>query len=210
MTTALFGDKYKYTMAQAWFKEGMGEDTVTYDYFSRNVDKRNYFLTAGLEPLLEKIENFRFTEKQLGYLRRKGYDEEFVKYLTDFKFTGDIHAMPEGTIAFANEPILRVTGPRIRASIIETLIENTLNAHTMLASKAARIVDAANGKAVVDFSPRRDHEHDAAMAVARSSYIAGAAGTALEEAGEKYGIPTFGTMGHEWIMSFATELDASW
>ena len=208
MTTGLFGDKYKYTMAQAWLKEGMAQDRVTYDYFTRNVDKRNYFLVAGIEPLLEKIQNFKFTGEQLDYLRKRGYDEQLVKYLKDFKFIGDIWGMPEGTVAFANEPILRVSGPRIETSIIETIIENTLNCHTMLASKAARIVKAANGKAVVDFSPRRDHEHDAAIAAARASYIAGVVGTSLEEAGEKYGIPTFGTMGHEWIMSFKTELEA--
>lgn len=208
MTTGLFGDKYKYTMAQAWLKEGMAQDKVTYDYFTRKVDKRNYFLVAGLEPLLEKIQNFKFTDDQLDYLRKRGYDEKFIDYLKDFKFTSDVWAMPEGTVAFANEPILRVSGPRIETSIIETIIENTLNCHTMLASKAARITKAANGKAVVDFSPRRDHEHDAALAAARASYIAGAIGTSLEEAGEKYSIPTFGTMGHEWIMSFKTELES--
>jgi len=208
MSTGLFGDKYKYTMAQAWYKAGKKDEIVTYDYFVRNVDKRNYFLVAGLEPLLEKITQFEFTEKQQEYLKKKGYDTEFIYYLKNFKFTGDIYAMPEGTVAFANEPILRVKGPRIEASIIETLIENTLNSHTMIASKAARITQSAQNKPLIDFSPRRDHEHDAAMTAARASYIAGFTGTSLEEAGEKYGIPTFGTMGHEWIMSFETELEA--
>lgn len=207
-TTALFGDRYKYTMAQAWLREGKACETVTYDYFARNVDKRNYFLVAGLEPLLEKIINFRFTQGQLEYLRKRGYDKALVDYCENFRFRGEIWAMPEGTAAFPNEPVLRVSAQRLEATLIETIIENTLNCHTMAATKAARIVKAARGKPVIDFSPRRDHEHDAAVAVARAGYIAGCIGTSLEEAGEKYGIQTFGTMGHEWVMSFETELEA--
>ncbi len=206
---ALFTDLYELTMADSYLRHGMNQQ-ATFDLFIRHFPRnRAFFLNVGLEQVVHYLLNMHFTEEAIAYLRSLGrFSEEFLTYLQDFRFTGDLWAMPEGTIFFPNEPVLRVTAPRIEAQIVETFLLNTLNANVMYASKAARVVIAAQGRGVADFSPRRDHGTDAAMKVARASYIAGCVGTSNVLAGQVYGIPVIGTMAHSYIMSFPTELDA--
>jgi nicotinate phosphoribosyltransferase len=156
----------------------------------------------------------RFGEPELAYLGSIGFPEDFLAYLSGFRFSGDIHAIPEGTVCFANEPLIRVTGPRIEAQILETLLLNQINFQTMVATKAARVVLAAGGgepgagDSVIDFSPRRDHGIDAAMKVARSAAVAGCGGTSNVAAAMRYGLRPVGTMAHSYVMSFEHEQEA--
>jgi Nicotinate phosphoribosyltransferase (NAPRTase) N-terminal domain/Nicotinate phosphoribosyltransferase (NAPRTase) family len=163
---------------------------------------------VGLGPALALVEAMRFGRDELIYLRRLGFARPFLDYLKAFRFSGRIDAMPEGTVAFAGEPLLRVTAPRIEAQLLETLLLNQINFQTAIATKAARLVLAAGTGAVVDFSPRRDHGVDAAMKAARAAAIAGAAGTSNVAAAKRYGLTPVGTMAHSYVLSFATELDA--
>jgi len=165
-------------------------------------------LFAGLEQVLLYLKSVRFTEEHLDYLRKQGFNNDFLRYLSNFKFTGDVWAAPEGSIAFPCEPLIRVTAPIIEAQLIETFLLNTVNLHTMIATKASRVVHAAKGKRVIEFGLRREHGIDAGMKVARSSYIAGCHGTSNVLAGLVYGIPLFGTMAHSFIMSYEREIDA--
>jgi len=150
----------------------------------------------------------RFNDEHLAYLKKLGFDENFLDYLRGFKFTGDVWAVPEGTVAFPCEPLIRVTAPIIEAQLIETFLLNTVNLQTMIATKASRVVHAAKGKTVIEFGLRREHGIDAGMKVARASYIAGCRGTSNVLAGLAYGIPVFGTMAHSFIMSYESEMDA--
>ncbi len=206
---ALLTDMYELTMADSYLRHGMNQ-RATFDLFVRHLPRnRAFFLNVGLEQALHYLLNMRFSEDAIAYLRsQKVFSEEFLTYLRDFRFHGTVWAMPEGTVFFPNEPVLRVTAPRIEAQIVETFLLNTINASVMYASKAARVVIAAQGRGVADFSPRRDHGTDAAMKVARASYIAGCVATSNVLAGHAYGIPITGTMAHSYIMSFPTELDA--
>jgi len=196
-------------MADAYLREGMN-DEATFDLFVRSLPPRRAFLiSAGLESALHYLERFNVDGEGIAYLRGLDlFSEEFLDYLGTFRFTGEVWAIPEGEVCFPPEPLLEVTAPRIEAQIIETFLLNTLNYQAMVASKAARIVLAAQGRAVVDFSPRRDHAADAAMKAARASYIAGCAGTSNVLAGKEYGIPVVGTMAHSYVMSFPDELSA--
>jgi nicotinate phosphoribosyltransferase len=202
-------DLYELTMAQSYFRERRNE-RATFELFVRSMPPRRSFLvSAGLDTVLAYLEGMRFTEEALAYLRRlQLFDEEFLDYLRAFRFGGDVRAIPEGEIFFPQEPLLEVTGSRIEAQIVETFLLNQVNLQSMIASKAARVVIAAAGRPVIDFSPRRDHGADAAMKVARSSYIAGCAGTSNVLAGMAYGIPVYGTMAHSYVMSFDDELEA--
>ncbi len=206
---ALLTDMYELTMADSYLRHGMNQ-RATFDLFVRHLPRnRAFFLNVGLEQALHYLLNMRFSEDAIAYLRsQKVFSEEFLTYLRDFRFHGTVWAMPEGTVFFPNEPVLRVTAPRIEAQIVETFLLNTINASVMYASKATRVVIAAQGRGVADFSPRRDHGTDAAMKVARASYIAGCVATSNVLAGHAYGIPITGTMAHSYIMSFPTELDA--
>ncbi len=205
----LLTDLYQLTMAASYFEHGKNE-IATFDMFVRKLPKnRNYLVAVGLEQVLEYLENLHFGEEDIAYLKKQGiFKDEFLEYLKEFRFTGDVYAVKEGTIIFANEPILRITAPRIEAQIVETYILNQINFQTMIASKASRIVHAAKKAAVVDFSPRRDHGSDAALKAARASYIAGCVGTSNVLAGKIYEIPIIGTMAHSYIMSFDDELEA--
>jgi nicotinate phosphoribosyltransferase len=205
----LLVDLYELTMAQCYFREGKNEP-ATFDLFVRTLPPRRAFLlNAGLESVLEYLEGLRFGPEALDYLRSLGlFDEEFLDYLRRFRFTGDVRALPEGEVFFPPEPVLQVTAPRIEAQIVETFLLNQVNFQVMVASKAARVVLAAGGRPVVDFSPRRDHGVDAALKVARSSYLAGCVGTSNVLAGMLYGIPVYGTMAHSYVMSFDSELEA--
>ncbi len=183
--------------------------TATFDLFIRRLpENRSYFLFAGLEDALHYLQSVKFTEEQLGYLKKQGFKWDFLEYLRNFKFTGEVWAVPEGTVAFPNEPLIRVTAPIIEAQLVETFLLNTINLQTMIATKASRVVHAAKGKSVIEFGLRREQGIDAGMKVARSSYIAGCQGTSNVLAGQTYDIPVFGTMAHSFVMSYPKEIDA--
>ena len=205
---SLFTDLYELTMCASYF-DNKKFDTATFDLFIRRLPpNRSYFLFAGLEQVLVFLGKMRFTDEQLAYLDKQGFEKPFLEYLRAFRFTGEVWALPEGTVAFPNEPLIRVTAPIIEAQLIETFLLNTVNLQTMIASKASRVVQAANGKSVIEFGLRREHGVDAGMKVARSSYLAGCQGTSNVLAGMAYGIPIFGTMAHSFIMSYEKEIDA--
>jgi len=206
---ALLLDLYELTMAQAYFAY-KPRTMATFDLFVRQLPRnRSYLVACGLEDILDYIHNLRFSREDLRYLKsRKLFSGAFLSYLAQFRFRGDIWAMPEGTIFFPQEPLLRVTAPIIEAQIIESFLLNTVNLQSMIASKAARVVVAAGGRPVFDFSLRRTHGAEAGLKVARSSYIAGFSGTATVEAGRLYGIPIVGTMAHSFVMSFKQEIES--
>ena len=205
-------DLYELTMAAAYFENGLHQPAL-FDLFIRRLpDHRSYLITAGLEQGLEYLSELRFTTDQIEYLRKhpvfKRVSDAFFDYLTNFRFTGDVWAMPEGTAAFAMEPLLRVKGPIIEAQIVETFLLSTINFQTMIASKAARVVRAAQGRSVIEFGTRRAHGTEAGLFAARAAYIGGCIGTSNVEAGLLFGIPTFGTLAHSFVMSFENEDDA--
>ena len=206
---SLLVDLYELTMADSYLRHDLNQQ-ATFDLFVRELPKnRNFLVFAGLESALEYLETLRFTPEALGYLESLNlFSQEFLDYLEKFRFTGDVWAVPEGEIVFPPEPLLELRAPRIEAQIVETFLLNQINFQTMIATKAARVVLAARGRAVVDFSPRRDHGADAALKAARSSYIAGCVGTSNVLAGQVYGIPVYGTMAHSYVMSFDDELSA--
>ncbi|HEY7250062.1 MAG TPA: nicotinate phosphoribosyltransferase [Methylomirabilota bacterium] len=209
--TSLLTDQYELAMSASYHRRGMNEAAV-FELFPRHLPPhRQWLLVAGLGPALSLVERMRFGAQELGYLASEGFHDEFLDYLSRLKFSGSIEAMPEGTIAFAGEPLVRVTAPRIEAQLLETLLLNQINFQTTIATKAARVVLAAgggqpgSGERVVDFSPRRDHGIDAAMKVARAAAIAGAGGTSNVAAAMRYGLRPVGTMAHSYVMSFDTE-----
>jgi len=205
---SLFTDYYELTMCASYF-DNKNFQPATFDLFIRRLpENRSYFLFAGLEQVLQYLQTIKFTEEHLAYLKKQGFNNDFLSYLRNFKFTGDVWALPEGTIAFPNEPLIRVTAPIIEAQLIETFLLNTINLQTMIATKASRVIHAAKGKSVIEFGLRREPGIDAGMKVARSTYIAGCQGTSNVLAGMVYGIPVFGTMAHSFIMSYPKEIDA--
>jgi nicotinate phosphoribosyltransferase len=206
---ALLVDLYELVMADSYLRQGMNQ-RATFDLFIRSLPPRRSFLVAaGLEAALAYLEGARFDAAEIDYLRGlRLFSDDFLAYLRGFRFSGEIWAIPEGEVVFPPEPILEVTAPRIEAQLVETFLLNALNYQIMVASKAARIVLAARGRGVVDFSPRRDHGADAALKAARAAYVAGSAGTSNVLAGMLYGIPVYGTMAHSYVMSFPDELSA--
>jgi nicotinate phosphoribosyltransferase len=213
--TSLLIDQYELAMAASYHRRGMNEPAIFELFVRRLPPNRDWMLFAGLGPTLRLVSELRFGERELAYLDSlELFRSEFLDYLGEFRFTGDIDAMPEGTVCFANEPLVRVTAPRIEAQLLETLLLNQLNFQTMAATKAARLVLAAgggepgSGDSVVDFSPRRDHGIDAAMKVARSAAIAGCGGTSNVAAAMRYGLRPVGTMAHSYVMSFEREEEA--
>ncbi len=205
---SLFTDYYELTMCASYF-DNKDFEPATFDLFIRRLpENRGYFLFAGLEEALQYLQNIKFNEDHLNYLKNQGFSQDFLEYLHNFKFTGEVWAVPEGTVAFPKEPLIRVTAPIIEAQLVETFLLNTINLQTMIASKASRVVHAAKGKSVIEFGLRREPGIDAGMKVARSSYIAGCQGTSNVLAGMAYGIPVFGTMAHSFIMSYSREIDA--
>ena len=204
----LFTDFYELTMCASYF-DNQKFEPATFDLFIRRLPpNRGYLLFAGLEQVLHYLQDIKFTEAHLSYLKKQGFNQSFLDYLRNFKFTGDVWAAPEGTVAFPCEPLIRVTAPIIEAQLVETFLLNTVNLQTMIATKASRVVNAARGKAVIEFGLRREHGIDAGMKVARCSYIAGCQGTSNVLAGFAYGIPVFGTMAHSFVMSYEQEIDA--
>ena len=206
---ALLTDLYELTMAASYLKSRRNE-LSTFELFVRHLPpNRSFLVSAGLEQIILFLERMRFTEDSIAYLRSLGlFEEDFFDYLRKFRFSGTVYAIPEGEVYFPGEPVIVVTAPRIEAQIVETFLLNTFNYESLVASKAARVVIAAEGRGVIDFSPRRDHGTDAAMKAARSSFIAGCVGTSNVLAGKEFGIPVYGTMAHSYVMSFETELEA--
>ncbi|MEF8793353.1 nicotinate phosphoribosyltransferase [Thiohalorhabdus sp.] len=203
---ALLTDLYELTMMEAYHREDL-HDTAVFDLFIRKLpDNRNYLLAAGLESALTYLENLRFTEEALTYLDSLGhFSADFLDYLADFRFTGDVFAIPEGTPVFPNEPILEIVAPLPQAQLAETMLLNQVHHQTLMASKASRVVDAAGEGAVVDFGARRMHGIDASLKAARAFHIAGADATSNVLAGQVYGIPVSGTMAHSYIEAHADE-----
>jgi nicotinate phosphoribosyltransferase len=207
--SALLTDLYQLNMLQAYLDRGETQ-TAVFEFFVRKLPAhRGFLIAAGLEQVLEFLETLRFAPDELNWLTKTGrFGKNFIDYLADFRFAGDVHAMPEGTVFFADEPILRVTAALPQAQLIETRVINLLQFQSMVASKAARMVLAAPGKLLVDFGFRRAHGAEAGLLAARASYIAGFAGTATVLADKEFGIPIFGTMAHSYIQVHDDELDA--
>jgi len=206
MKSALLTDLYQLTMLQAYLDEGMNEVAV-FELFVRKLpSSRNFLVAAGLEQAIEFLETLAFTEDEIAWLERQGgFSRRLLDYLRDFRFRGDVHAMPEGTVFFADEPILRVTAPLPQAQFVESRLLNIVHFQTLIASKAARMVLAAPHKLLIDFGMRRAHGAEAANYAARAAYLVGFTGTATAEAGRLFGIPVFGTMAHSFIQAHASE-----
>lgn len=208
MSDALFADLYELTMAEAYLARGM-EGRAAFELFFRRLPPgRNFALAAGLDDVLERLEHLHFDEADRDYLRSLGIGRALLERLERFRFEGDVWAMPEGTPVYPNEPLLRIEGTILEAQLVETLLLARVHVDTLIASKAVRIVRAAGGRPVIDFGARRAHGLDAAMSLARSSWLAGAAGTSLVEAGRRWGIPVFGTMAHSYVQAHDDELQA--
>ena len=206
---ALLTDLYQLTMAQGYFHSKKVEP-ATFSLFVRAYPShRGYFVSAGLEDVLNFLEEFAFQPEDIDFLRStKIFANDFLEFLKGLRFTGEVWAIPEGRLFFKDEPILEVTAPIIEAQLVESFIINQVNLQSLIASKAARCVLAAQGRAVVDFSLRRTHGIDAAMKAARASYIGGCTSTSNTLAGKRYGIPIVGTMAHSFVSSFDHEIDA--
>ena len=203
---ALFTDLYELTMAQAYHAEGMDQLAVFELAFRQLPRTRNFIVAAGFADILDFLTSFRFTDDELDYLRRRReFTDEFLKRLASLRFSGDVYAVPEGTVVFPNEPLLQVIAPIIEAQLIETFVLNQVHFQSIAATKAARVVAAAQGRAVIDFGSRRSHGTDAALKVARATYLAGGDGTSNVLAGKIYGIPVFGTMAHSYIQAHDDE-----
>ena len=203
-------DLYEMTMANGYFANSDTQPRVIFDIFYRkNPDGGGFAIFAGLEQILEYIENMHFTEQDIEYFASlKLFSQEFLDYLKDFRFTGDIYSFPEGTIMYPNEPCVTVVAPLIDAQLVETALLALVNHQSLIATKTSRIVRAAGNRAVSDFGARRAHNMDAAVYGARAAYIAGAAGTATVLAGQKFNIPVGGTMAHSWVMYYKDEYEA--
>ncbi|WP_347257288.1 nicotinate phosphoribosyltransferase [Methylocaldum sp.] len=206
---ALLTDLYQLTMLQAYHREGMS-GTATFELFVRKVPpNRNFLIAAGLEQLVEFLEDFEFSDEECEWLGTLDYfTPEFIDHLSKLRFTGDVYAIPEGTVFFQNEPIVRVTAPIAEAQIIETRLINIVQLQTMIASKAARSALAAPGKLLVDFGLRRAHGAEAGLMAARAAYLAGFDGTSNVLAGKLFDIPVYGTMAHSYIMAHDDEVEA--
>jgi len=207
--SVLLTDLYQLTMLQAYIEKGMEEPAV-FEFFVRKLPaKRAFLMAAGLEQAMEYLESLRFTASDLEWLADSGrFSRAFVDYLERLRFTGDVHAMPEGTIFFPDEPIVRITAPLPQAQLVETRLMNLLHFQTLVASKAARSVLVASGKLLVDFGLRRAHGAEAGLLAARASYLAGFSGTATVEAGHFFGIPLYGTMAHSFVQAHTDEMEA--
>jgi nicotinate phosphoribosyltransferase len=208
-SSALLTDLYQLTMLQGYFDRHM-EETAVFELFFRSLpEQRGFLLAAGLEQALEYLEQLRVTPDELEWLAAGGrFRREFLDYLGLLRFTGDVYAMPEGTVFFPPEPILRIVAPLPQAQLIESRLINLLHFQTMIASKAARAALVASGKGLIDFGFRRAHGAEAGVLAARAAYLGGLAGSATVAAGRYYGIPIYGTMAHSFIQAHDDELEA--
>ena len=203
-------DFYEITMANGYFCTDMADNIACFDMFFRRIpDDGGYAIMAGLEQVIEYLENLEFTDEDIEYLRKqKMFSEDFLKYLSEFKFTCDVWAIPEGTPIFPGEPILTVRGPVMQAQFVETMILLIVNHQSLIATKASRIVRAAAGRPVMEFGTRRAHGTAAAVYGARAAYIGGCAGTACTISDRDFGIPALGTMAHSWVQMYDDEYEA--
>lgn len=210
LNNTLLCDFYELTMANGYFELGKADEIAYFDVFFRKVpDGGGFAIAAGLEQVIEYIETLEFTEQDIEFLRSKNiFSEGFLEYLRTFRFTGDIYAVPEGTPIFPNEPIMTVRAPSIEAQFIETFILLCLNHQSLIATKANRVVRAADGRPVAEFGSRRAQGADGAILGARASYIGGCAATACTISDRDYAIPATGTMAHSWVQMFDTEYEA--
>jgi nicotinate phosphoribosyltransferase len=206
---ALFADLYELTMAQAYWRSGTTAP-ATFSLFVRAYPPdRGYFIAAGLEGVLDYLEHFRFTPADLDSLHGLGrFNDQFLDVLAGLRFTGDVRALPEGTVFFVNEPVLEVTAPVIEAQLVETFLVNQVNVQTLLATKAARVRHAARDRQVIDFAARRCHGTEAADLFARAGYLAGFDGTSNTRAGARFGIPVSGTMAHSFVCCYPSEAES--
>ncbi len=207
---SMMTDLYEMTMSNGYFLEGRHDDRVTFDVFFRRIpDGGGFAVFAGLEQVLEILEGMSFGEEDIAYLSSlRMFDEGFLDYLADYRFKGDVDAFPEGTVMYPNEPVITVTAPMIDAQLAETAVLAQVNHQSLIATKARRIVRAAQGRGVSDFGARRAHNMDAAVYGARAAYIGGVGGSATVLAGQMFGIPISGTMAHSWVMYHDSEFDA--
>lgn len=203
-------DFYELTMANGYFACGKKDEIAYFDlFYRRNPDQGGFAIAAGLEQVIHYVKNLHFSPENIDFLRKKGqFSEDFLQYLADFRFTGDIWAVPEGTPVFPNEPLLTVRAPAIEAQFIETYLLLAINHQTLIATKANRIARAAKGRSVMEFGTRRAQGASAAVLGARAAYIGGVRKTACTLAEEKFGIPAVGTMAHSWIQMFDSEYEA--
>ena len=202
-------DFYEITMANGYFLNGKCDTTVQFDMFFRNIpDNGGFAIMAGVEQLVEYLENLSFSDEDIEYLRGRGFCEEFLDYLKNFEFKCDIYSVPEGTPIFPREPIVTVKGPAIQAQFIETMVLLAINHQSLIATKTNRIVRAAQGRPIMEFGSRRAQGFDGAVYGARAAYIAGCAGTACTIVDREFGVPALGTMAHSWVQLFDSELDA--
>ena len=204
----LFTDLYELTMAAGYFHRQLDE-SATFSLFTRPHPKRSFFVAAGLQPVVDALTRFRFSDIEIDWLAHTGrFKRDFLAYLSTLQFSGDVLSMDEGQIFFPDEPVMEVTAPLIEAQILETFLINAMGVASMMATKAARCVHAAAGRPIVDFSLRRTQGSHAGMTVARSSYIAGFTGTSNVLAGKRWDIPISGTMAHSFVTAFESETDA--
>jgi nicotinate phosphoribosyltransferase len=209
----LLADLYELTMAASYHVHGMANQRVTFELWVRRLPAcRNYLVAAGLEQAVHYLRHLSFAPEQIDYLRKhpafQHVPADWFESLAAFKFEGDVWAIPEGTVVFAGEPLLRVTGPFVQAQVVETYLITTLTVQTLVASKAARVTSAARGRPVFDFGSRRAHGPQAGLLAARAAYLGGCVGTSNTEAGRLLGIPSLGTQAHSWVMAFDDEAEA--
>lgn len=210
MNYTMLTDFYELTMANGYFREGMGDKIAYFDMFFRQVpDGAGFAVMAGVEQLVEYMKNLKFEPEDIEFLRSKNiFDEGFLKYLENFKFSCDVWAVPEGTPIFPNEPIVTVRGPLIQAQFLETMVLLTVNHQSLIATKSNRIVRAAGDIPVMEFGSRRAQGYDGAIYGARAAYIGGVCGTACTISDKMFSVPALGTMAHSWVQSFDSEYDA--
>ena len=207
--SALFTDFYELTMAQGYWKQNMNHPVVFDMFFRRQPFNGGFSVFAGIEPLLDSLEDFSFDEDEISYLREQDiFEESFLEYLKGFKFSGDLYSFEEGSVIFSQEPLVRIHANLIEAQIIEGLVLNLCNFQSLIATKTARVWLSSKKGNVMEFGLRRAQGPDGGMSATRASYIGGAAGTSNTLAGKIYGIPVMGTMAHSWVMSFPSELEA--
>jgi nicotinate phosphoribosyltransferase len=207
---SLLMDFYELTMAYSYFKSKRHLDIAVFDVFFRKIpDKGGYAIYAGLNQVIEYLQNLSFSKDEIDFLKEKGtFDNGFLNYLQNFKFSCDVYSFREGNVIFPNEPIMIIKGPIIECQLIETMILLTINHQSLIATKASRIVRAAKGKAVLEFGARRAHGYDASIYGARAAYIGGVLGTSNTIVEYQFGIPALGTMAHSFVQSYKTEYDA--
>lgn len=207
---SLLADFYEFTMANGFFAKSMNNKIAYFDVFFRRIpDEGGYVIFAGLEQVIEYIENLHFSSSDIEYLRNTNkFSEDFLNYLSNFKFTGDIWAIPEGTVVFPNEPLITVRAPIIEAQLLETMILLLINHQSLIATKSSRIVRVAHGKPVMEFGARRAHSMDAAFLGARAAMIGGCIGTSCTLTAKKFNVPALGTMAHSFVQSFDSEYEA--